>query len=240
MPHVLVPWTKAASAGPLKIERLNTPPHRGPEGLGATRRLNIKKRRNKGKMTQEEIDVGAFEAALIKYAGQETLDVLQKREEARRADAIEKATAPLYAGLNENRQSIEKLQNDFDRMAWEASPEAEIGRLADQRIKKTGESFEQAYSAISLARPDLYEKVVSAKAQRILAKAMIEKSESERASKAAKAEAIEKQTATAKIQALAIERQKRDGGTLAECGRVIRLENPDLVQQEIFENMEAQ
>jgi hypothetical protein len=185
-------------------------------------------------MTQEEIDVGAFEAALIKYAGQETLDVLQKREEARRADAIEKATAPLYAGLNENRQSIEKLQNDFDRMAWEASPEAEIGRLAEQRIKKTGESYEAAYSDISLSRPDLYEKVVSAKAQRILAKAMIEKDEK------ARAEAIEKQSATAKIQALAIERQKRDGGTITEAERVIRLENPDLVQAEIFENMEAQ
>ena len=139
-------------------------------------------------MTQEDIDVGAFEAALIKYAGQETLDIIQKRETQRRADVIEKATTPLYAGLEENRQNIEKLQNDFDRMAWEASPEAEIGRLAEQRIKKTGESFEAAYSAISLARPDLYEKVVSAKADRIIAKAMIEKSEHERASKEAKAE----------------------------------------------------
>jgi hypothetical protein len=48
-------------------------------------------------------------------------------------------------------------------------------------------------------------------------------------------EQIEKQSATAKIMALTVERQKRDGGTIMEAERVIRLENPDLVQAEIME-----
>jgi hypothetical protein len=137
-------------------------------------------------ITNEEIQ--NLEKVIIDNAGQETLDLLQKREAQRRADSIEKATATLYAGLEENKRSIDKLHDDYVRMAWEASPEAEIGRLAQERIKKTGESYEQAYESISLSRPDLYEKVVSAKADRIIAKAMIEKSEHERASKEAKAE----------------------------------------------------
>ena len=180
-------------------------------------------------MNQEEIDVNAYEAAIIKYAGQETLDVIQKHEAQRRAEAIEKATAPLYAGLEENRKNIEKHQDEQARFDFERSPEGKITALAKGRASKTGETFEEAFSVLCLSHPELYEEVLQGRKERILAQAMIEKSEK------ARAEAIEKQSATAKIKALAVERQLRDGGTLEECERVIRLENPQLVNDETME-----
>lgn len=117
-------------------------------------------------MKEEEIDVAAFEAALIKYAGQETLDIIQKREAQRRADAIEKATAPLYEGLNENRQHIEKLHDVMARDEWEKQRQAGA-KVHDQ---------------------ESYESYLKERQILIDTKAAIEKQEKARASKLVEAE----------------------------------------------------
>jgi hypothetical protein len=54
----------------------------------------------------------------------DTQAAIAKAEAQRRADLIEKATAPLYAGLNENRQNIEKLQDEQARVEWEHQQKA--------------------------------------------------------------------------------------------------------------------
>jgi hypothetical protein len=181
----------------------------------------------KEEISKEEIH--ELEAALRRFGYSDTLDVIQKEEAQRRADSIEKATAPLYAGLEENRRNIEKHQDEQARFDFERSPEGKISALAKERLSKTGETFEEAFSVLCLSHPELYEEVIQKRKERILAQAMIEKSEK------ARAEAIEKQSATAKIKALAAQRQLRDGGTMEECERVIRLENTQLVNDETME-----
>ena len=137
----------------------------------------------KEEISKEEIH--ELEAALRRFGYSDTLDVIQKEEAQRRADSIDKATAPLYAGLEENRKNIEHLQDEQARFDFERSPEGKITALAKGRASKTGETFEEAFSVLCLSHPELYEEVLQGRKERILAKAMIEKSESERAAKEA-------------------------------------------------------
>ena len=142
----------------------------------------------------------------------DTQATIAKAEAQRRADLIEKATAPIYAGLDENRKNIEKLQDEMARDEWK----------------------HQTKAGANVHDQESYEKYLQERQVLILTKASIEKQEKARHIE------LEKIAATARIKELAVERQKRDGGNIAEAERVIRLENPDLVQAEIFENMEAQ
>jgi hypothetical protein len=74
----------------------------------------------------------ALEAGLKEYAGVETVNVLRKRDDARRADAIEKAIAPLYAGFEENRQNIKKLHDEIARAESEHQERAAANVTDDE------------------------------------------------------------------------------------------------------------
>jgi urease gamma subunit len=158
-------------------------------------------------MTQEEIDVAAYEAAIIKYAGESTLEVIKKRAADLRAEHIENGFAPLIEQMKELNQNTSQLQ-------------AEVSRAEFEHQQKAGANVHDQES---------YEKYLQERQVLILTKASIEKEEKARSAE------LEKQSATAKIKALAVERQLRDGGTLEECERVIRLENHQLVNDELME-----
>src|SRR5665647_1021115 len=173
-------------------------------------------------------EIRELEAALRRFGYGDTLDVIQKEEEVRRSDGIEKAIASLRKGNDNIKQQLETISQEDARRDFEAV-NGRLIELANKRVAKSDETFEAAMAAVTLERPDLYEGMLKKRQVLILTKAAIEKEEK------ARAEAIEKQSATAKIKALAAQRQLRDGGTIEEAERVIRLENPGLVNDELME-----
>lgn len=197
-------------------------------------------------ITKEEIR--ELEAALRKHGLGDTLDVIQKRETerrtARRADNIEKAFAPLRGAHDQLAHYTAQVQSDMLRADYEASTVYKVDEMAKQRVAKSDGlvTEEEARALIWLERPDLYAAYEREQEIDILTAAAVRKHEQERINKEElkKQERAQKQSAKsakARIKALAVERQKRDGGTLEEAERVIRLENPDLVNEETWEEM---
>lgn len=119
-------------------------------------------------------EIRELESALRRFGYGDTLAVIQKEEEERRSDGIEKAIASLRKGNDNIRQQLETISQEDARRDFE-SVNGRLIELANKRVDKSDETFEAAMAAVTLERPDLYEEMLKKRQVLILTKAEIEK-----------------------------------------------------------------
>jgi hypothetical protein len=165
-----------------------------------------------------------LEAALRRFGYGDTLAVIQKEEEVRRSDGIEKAIDSLRKGNDNIRQQLGTISQEDARRDFEAV-NGRLIELANKRVAKSSDktTFEAAMAAVTLERPDLYEEMLKKRQVLILTKAAIEKAE-----KVEKAVDVPDTPTGRKLAQMAKELADREGMNFDAAWFRVKAEYPDL------------